>query len=111
MYGRILAPRLRAGKRSVLVLGPRQVGKSTLLSSLRPDLTINFASPATYRQYVARPEQLEFELLAAGPEVRTVFIDEIQRIPAVLDLVQVLLDAKPSRFRFLLSGSSARKLR
>jgi predicted AAA+ superfamily ATPase len=40
-----------------------------------------------------------------------VFIDEVQRIPALLDGVQAIVDAHPRRFRFLLSGSSARKLR
>ena len=72
---------------------------------------VNLASPATFRDYVARPERLEAELRAASPRVRTVFLDEVQRVPALLDLVQVLLDERPVRFRFLLSGSSARKLR
>ena len=45
MYPRILAKTLRANQRSVLVLGPRQVGKSTLLASLAPELTLNLASP------------------------------------------------------------------
>lgn len=41
----------------------------------------------------------------------TVCIDEVQKVPALLDVVQVLTDDHPGRFRFLLSGSSARKLR
>jgi predicted AAA+ superfamily ATPase len=111
MFERALQARLRGSGRSVLVLGPRQVGKSTLLNQLGPDLALNLASPATFRDYVTYPERLEAELRAAGPEVRTVLIDEVQRVPALLDLVQVLLDEHPRRFRFLLSGSSARKLR
>ncbi len=51
------------------------------------------------------------ELRAAGPRIRTVLIDEVQRVPALLDVVQILIDDEPRRFRFLLSGSSARKLR
>ena len=43
--------------------------------------------------------------------MRTVLLDEVQRVPALFDVVQVLLDETPRRFRFLLSGSSARKLR
>ena len=39
------------------------------------------------------------------------FIDEVQRVPALLDVAQVFIDEQPDRFRFLLSGSSARKLR
>ena len=43
---------------------PRQVGKSTLLDSLEPDLTLNLASPGTFRDLVRRPERLEQELEA-----------------------------------------------
>lgn len=111
MYERFFRRQLVGTKRSVLVLGPRQVGKSTLLASLGPDLTVNLASPATYRDYVARPERLELELRAAPRGLRTIFLDEVQRVPVLLDVVQVLLDESPGRFRFLLSGSSARKLR
>jgi len=111
MYPRTLAETLCSNERSVLVLGPRQVGKSTLLASLAPDLTLNLASPRVFRDFVAYPERLERELHAAPPHVRTVCLDEVQRVPALLDVVQVVLDEHPDRFRFLLSGSSARKLR
>ena len=111
MFERMLEALLRVGKRSVLLLGPRQVGKSTLLGSLGPDLAVNLASPSAFRDYSTHPERLEHELRGAEPGVRTVFIDEVQRVPALLDTVQVFLDAHPRRFRFLLSGSSARKLK
>ncbi len=102
---------MRRNRRHVLLLGPRQVGKSTLLGSLEPDLTLNLASLTTFREYVAHPERLERELLAARSSTRTVFIDEVQRVPALLDGIQAIVDSQPRRFRFLLSGSSARKLR
>lgn len=111
MYERALSPHLNRGRKSVLLLGPRQVGKSTLLQTLEPDLALNLASPATFRAYVSRPERLEEELRAAPSRARTILIDEVQRVPALLDVVQVMIDEKPSRFRFLLSGSSARKLK
>jgi uncharacterized protein len=111
MYARALQRILAKGRKSVLLLGPRQVGKSTLLSGLAPDLTINLASPAAFRDYVSRPERLESELRAADRQTRSVFLDEVQRVPALLDVIQVILDDMPGRFRFLLSGSSARKLR
>ena len=111
MYERSLARLLRRTGRNALVLGPRQVGKSTLLASLRPDSTLNFASPRVFRDYVGHPERLERELDVAPESTRTVFLDEVQRIPELLDAVQVIIDREPSRFRFLLSGSSARKLR
>ena len=111
MYERVLSPILRDNRRSVLILGPRQVGKSTLLSSLEPDLALNLASPRAFRDYVSHPERLEAELAALPQGPTTVFIDEVQRVPPLLDVVQVFLDEHPGRFRFLLSGSSARKLR
>ena len=111
MYERILTRRLTAHRRNVLLLGPRQVGKSTLLNALNPDIALNLASLANFRQYVTEPERLERELRAAPSDVRTVLVDEIQRVPALLDAVQAVIDEHPRRFRFLLSGSSARKLR
>ena len=111
MYERLLGRLLSRGRRSLLLLGPRQVGKSTALQAVGPDLAINLASPAVFRDYVREPERLERELRAAPTALRTVFLDEVQRVPALLDVVQVLVDEDPERFRFLLSGSSARKLR
>jgi predicted AAA+ superfamily ATPase len=111
MYERLLARRLERHTRNVLLLGPRQVGKSTLLNALKPDIVINLASLASFRQYVTEPGRLERELRAAPGASRTVLIDEIQRIPVLLDAVQAIIDEHPRRFRFLLSGSSARKLR
>ncbi|MYK68943.1 MAG: AAA family ATPase, partial [Gammaproteobacteria bacterium] len=111
MYQRLLADVLRSTRKSALILGPRQVGKSTLLSSLEPDISLNLASPRAFRDYVSHPERLERELHACSPGRSTVFIDEVQRIPALLDVAQVFIDEQPDRFRFLLSGSRARKLR
>ncbi len=111
MYERLISVHLRRHRRSILLLGPRQVGKSTLLAQLQPDLTINLAQLSTFRDYVSQPERLERELKAAPPQVQTIFIDEVQRVPSLLDGVQALVDEWPGRFRFLLSGSSARKLR
>lgn len=111
MFERLITKQLKAGKRSALILGPRQVGKSTLLASLEPDFTLNLASPAEFRDYATHPERLEDELRGAEESTRTVFIDEVQRVPELLDLLQVLIDESPRRFRFLLSGSSARKLK
>ncbi len=111
MYERLLTKKLADPRRSILLLGPRQVGKSTLLKSLEPDFSVNLAKPATFRDYLSRPERLADELRALGSDRQTVFIDEIQKVPALLDVVQVMLDEQPQRFRFLLSGSSARKLR
>ncbi len=78
---------------------------------MAPDLELNFADPGVHRRYLAHPELL-LEILDAAPaSTRIVFIDEVQKVPALLDAIQVVLDSKPKRFRFLLSGSSARKLK
>jgi predicted AAA+ superfamily ATPase len=111
MYDRLITSTLAKSKKSLLLLGPRQVGKSTLLKSLGPDLSLNFAEPRTFREYVSRPERLGDELEAATANVKTILLDEVQRVPPILDVVQVLSDERPGRFRFLLSGSSARKLK
>lgn len=109
-YPRAIQRLLETGKRSVLLLGPRQVGKSTLLATLKPDWSLDLASAATYRDYVRQPERLEAELAAVPANVRTVLIDEVQKLPKLLDSIQHTIDSRPKRFRFLLSGSSARKL-
>jgi uncharacterized protein len=111
VYERLLTRHLVGGSRSVLLLGPRQVGKSTLLESLNPDLSINLADPLTFRDYLSEPERLGAELAAMKDPAGTVLVDEIQRIPELLDMIQVILDRKGRRPKFLLSGSSARKLR
>ena len=98
-------------KKSVLLLGPRQTGKSTLIRQTLPDLSINFADEETYLQFVASAGELRNRL---GGSMLTnggvVFIDEIQRIPSVLNTVQALVD-EHKNLKFYLTGSSARKLR
>lgn len=78
VFERVLMPRLRATPRSVLLLGPRQVGKSTLLGSLEPDRILNRADPGVHRCHAARPELLLQALEAAPDSNRVVFIDEVQ---------------------------------
>lgn len=111
MYERRLLSVLRKSRASLLLLGPRQVGKSTLLRELEPQLAFNLADPGVHRRFAARPESIRELLAAQPPSTKTVLIDEVQRVPELLDALQVVLDEQPKRFRFLLSGSSARKLR
>src|SRR4051812_23215015 len=94
---------------SVMLLGPRQTGKSTLLKSLSPELTLNFADESTFLEYSSNPGRLQAVLAAS--RAKTVFIDEVQRLPSLLNTVQSLLDENKGKLRFFLSGSSARKLR
>ena len=112
MYSRTLQPILAESTKSVLLLGPRQVGKSTLMRALHPTIEINLAHEATYLEFARNPLELESRIEALPAiKQRTVFIDEIQRQPSLLNTIQVLLDRPKHRLRFLLTGSSARKLR
>jgi len=107
---RLLLPRLRESRTSVLLLGPRQTGKTTLCRLLSPARTIDLADEGEFLRYSKEPVRLRHEL-AALTGGGTVFIDEVQRVPALLNMVQVFLDQPGKRFRFILTGSSARKLR
>ena len=94
--------------KSLLLLGPRQTGKSTLIQSLNPDLTINLTKEEEYLQFAAFPGELENRINAKHP--KSVFIDEVQRLPSLLNTVQFIIDSNKS-LRFYLTGSSARKLK
>ena len=96
-------------EQSCFLFGPRGTGKSTWLRHRLPDaLFVDLLDPARHRSLEARPERLR-ELLA-GAQPKTVVIDEIQRVPELLTVVHATLEA-PSPPRFVLTGSSARKLR
>ena len=109
MIPRHLTRFLQRSKKSVLLLGPRQTGKSTLIQTLHPALTINLAHEPTYLQFARNPAELEERL--AGGVFRTVFIDEIQRLPSLLNTIQALLDQGRPPAKYYLTGSSARKLK
>lgn len=107
MIDRLILPELAKSKKSILLLGPRQVGKSTLIKSLKPDLTINFANEDVLLDFAGEPSALRNEL--DRTKARTVFIDEVQRLPSVLNTVQSIIDNE--KVKFYLTGSSARKLK
>lgn len=97
-------------KKSHFLLGPRQTGKSTFLRTLFPEAVyIDLLEADTFRRLSARPELLRHWDEERGRE-HGVIIDEVQKLPEILDEVQLMIDRNPS-FRFLLTGSSARKLK
>src|SRR5262245_14140635 len=108
MITRQLTPFLAKSRKSILLLGPRQTGKSTLIRQLVPEVTINLAHEPTYLDFLRDPRLLEAKV-AATPKGASLLIDEVQRIPSLLNTLQVILDDPNNRRRFFLSGSSARK--
>lgn len=97
------------GRETFFLWGPRQTGKTTLLRASYPDaFWIDLLQSDVYRRYLDRPELLRQELAAAdGPS--QVVIDEVQKVPQLLDEVHWLLENR--NHQFALCGSSARKLR
>ncbi|MFN8642715.1 MAG: AAA family ATPase [Candidatus Binatia bacterium] len=110
MRDRLVGERIRKSKQSILLLGPRQVGKSTLCRALEPGLYIDLADQATFLAHSKDAGLLRREL-AAHAQARLVVIDEAQRVPTILNTVQSLIDASGKRLRFIITGSSARKLK
>lgn len=104
----------RLKQKSVLLLGPRQTGKTSYIKN-------QIATPAKAkwdllntrtRMQLERDPQLLYDQIAAldiDPESDYVVIDEIQKVPALLDVVHEVIEEKG--IRFILTGSSARKLR
>jgi predicted AAA+ superfamily ATPase len=107
-----LTPRFfRAPERSFFLLGPRGTGKTTWLRQAMPGaLWLNLLHPEEYRALSARPERLREMVLGSPPTQQDVVIDEVQRVPEVLNVVHDLIESGPPK-RYVLTGSSARKLR
>lgn len=98
------------GEGHYFLLGPRGTGKTLWTTRHYPDaLRIDLLDPETLRLFSARPERL-IETVEARPRGRQVIIDEIQKLPALLEVVHLLIERKTGR-QFVLTGSSARKLR
>lgn len=110
MQVRLLQEHLARTRQNVLLLGPRQVGKSTLLKALRPDRYLNLADESLYLAYARDPALFRREVEAL-PNPGLVVVDEVQRVPRLLNTLQALMDDHPIPHRYLLSGSSARKLK
>ncbi|MEX2382105.1 MAG: DUF4143 domain-containing protein [Opitutales bacterium] len=102
-----------ARRQSCFLWGPRQTGKSTLLRERFPDaLLYDLLLAAEFRRLSANPgllrEECEAWLGSTGSQSAPVIIDEVQKLPELLDEVHSLISR--TGMRFILSGSSARKL-
>ena len=98
-----------------LVFGARQTGKSTLLREILPDaaLWLDLSWPGLRAEYLRDPDLLvgQCKALPRARRPATVVVDEAQNVPALFDAVQHLYDGDRRRWRFVLCGSSNRKLR
>jgi predicted AAA+ superfamily ATPase len=100
----------RPPDQSYFLFGPRGTGKSSWVHNEYPNAqVVDLLRPETYREMSARPERLT-ELVLADPKRRPVVVDEVQRVPELLSVVHDLLE-RGSGHQFVLTGSSARKLR
>ena len=96
--------------RSVFLFGPRQTGKTTLLKDRYGDRPwFNLLRGDEYLRLASQPGRLRQELAQVDPGTGPVVIDEIQKLPSLLDDIHNLIEERG--FRFVMTGSSPVKLR
>ena len=102
--------KIKLPKESFFLFGPRGTGKTMMLKERYSDaLFIDLLDPQQYRKLLAHPEHL-FEIVKARRDNSIVIIDEIQKVPQLLETVHSIMEQKRN-IQFILTGSSARKLR
>lgn len=95
---------------SFFLFGPRGTGKSTWLKKSFPDAyLVDLLDDRTFRSHIAHPERIK-QIVQANPRTKCFIIDEVQKVPAILDSIHSLIEENKS-LQFVLTGSSARKLR
>ena len=105
MFSRSFSPPIR---KSYFLFGPRGTGKSTWVKANYSDAVyLDLLESDLYTRLLAEPGRLETYLPKDGD--RPVIVDEVQKIPALLDEVHRLIESRG--VQFVLTGSSARKLR
>lgn len=106
LYSRAL--HLEQFKTSAFLFGPRMTGKTTLLHALKPSEYFDLLDPELELSYKTSPG-LFWEQLCALPKGSFIIVDEVQKAPVLLNYIQKAMDSL--NHRFILSGSSARKLK
>ena len=97
-------------KESFFLFGPRGTGKTTWLrQNYSHALWIDLLAPSEERLFSMHPELLK-ERLEVDQNQNCVVIDEVQKVPKILDVVHGLIEEK-QKIQFILTGSSSRKLR
>lgn len=102
---------LNKPQKSFFLFGPRGTGKSTWLKKqIQTDLIIDLLKNKDFQRFSTRPELLA-EIIQGNPEFKVVVIDEIQKLPILLDEIHALIFEHGKEIQFILTGSSARKLK
>lgn len=99
---------------SFFLFGARGTGKSTLLETIfNPEQTlfINLLDPRVELRFLKNPAELREVVLASDAQIQFIVVDEIQKVPKLLDVVHLLLESDKSDKCFILTGSSAKKLK
>lgn len=102
-------------KHSFFLFGARGTGKTSLLKELNYPI-INLLQSRAFRRYLADPslfsDEIEHTLKNSSPSKKLfIAVDEIQKLPALLDEIHHLIESHKNRLLFILTGSSARKLK
>jgi uncharacterized protein len=104
----VIARSIRPANGSFFLFGPRGTGKSTWVTGAFPGaLRVDLLKESTFTELAGHADRLE--ALADASHAVTIVIDEVQKLPGLLDEVHRLIESR--RFRFVLTGSSARKLK
>lgn len=107
----LVIPRfLKIPNNSFFLFGPRGTGKTTWLNNeIKNSLLVDLLQPDQFRMFTAKPERLK-ELVYGNPDKKVIIIDEVQKAPELLNVVHSLIEEKKG-YQFVLTGSSARKLK
>ena len=100
--------------KSFFLFGARGTGKSTLLKATFSDshaYRLDLLLPSIEERLARDPESLIGEINALPSRIDTVVLDEIQKVPKLLDVVHYILENETRKWRFILTGSSGRKLK
>jgi len=109
MFKRLLDP---LANRSFFIFGARGTGKSTFLKQkfiTKECVYIDLLLPENETKYSLAPDVLTREIAALSFRPKWIIIDEVQKVPKILDLVHSLIETR--KLKFILTGSSARKLK
>ncbi len=117
IYQRLIQSEL-AGKKSDnkvrLIFGARQTGKTVLVNQLlrtSDSQFYNLQDASVRLSFERDPNSFTREIRGLSDNIRNIVVDEIQKVPSLLDEIQYLYDSDPSRHQFYLTGSSARSLK